>query len=541
MKKYRALSLITAAVMWAVLTSCEYGYASDRKKKETSSAVSEQKEKAEKVSDKYENIDIEEVNDHVRTLLDHLKESGNEKKLEKDIEVLMQDMDAAEEAYAYSEIAYDSDWYNERLEEEYDACGENYYVVYEALSFAFSRGYATEEYKELFAPYIVEENLEYYNDKAMSLKRAEGYARVDYQVSDEYLDEYYDISYDEDMSEKDKNLKCAEIYLDILSSYDTDTFYDSYNRDYTPEDVLKLSDTIKEYFIPLSDELLDRFYDNKHSDDVFDSPVTFKEPFSTIQQYAEKLSPDIKKSADKIIDDGLFTIAKGDECYTGSYTIDLPVENSALVFIYNDDSFYDMQTAIHEFGHFHSSFYDETPSFLEEPNLDVAEIQSQAMELLFMQFYDEMYGSQSDAMKLYKAYDFVDTVIQGFLIGEFEYTVLRERDNLSADDVVKCYEDIMGEYADSYPLYYIDHIFSQPGYYVSYGTSALAALDILDDCVNDTGKALEKYEKMSKQPSNSPDCRFRAALSECGFEDVMNEEYIAKLSDEILAFADSIK
>ena len=60
MKKYRALSLITAAVMGAVLTSCEYGYASDRKKKETSSAVSEQKEKAEKVSDKYENIDIEE-------------------------------------------------------------------------------------------------------------------------------------------------------------------------------------------------------------------------------------------------------------------------------------------------------------------------------------------------------------------------------------------------------------------------------------------------------------------------------------------------
>lgn len=203
------------------------------------------------------------------------------------------------------------------------------------------------------------------------------------------------------------------------------------------------------------------------------------------------------------------------------------------MYIYTDDSYYDLLTAIHEFGHFYSSFYDETNAYSTESNIDIAEIQSQGMELMFMQFYDDIYGKQADAMKLMKAYDMADAVISSFLVGEFEYTALMQTEELTPEDVLELYDELLGDYAEEYPFYYMSHIFEAPGYYISYGVSALAAFDMFEDCINDPQAVLEKYEEIAAVPMNSKDCKFKASLKECGFSDVLTDEYIIELAEKL--------
>ncbi len=541
MKKQRLLAISIAAALTLTAVSCSYGYDTSKSRRDrTSDSEASEKDTGTTEFD-YEAADLEAFNGELERLLDLIKESGRGDEIQDCIDGLIKASNAAYDAMGYSGIAQNLDWFDSELEEAYDTDSETLYVMISGLGYAFSKGYKSEEYKEIFEPYIYdEEMLEYFTQPGMSLKRVEGYASVDYQVSDEALDDYYDIAYDSDLDDDEKNLKCAEVYLDILSQYEAESFYDRYYRDYTPDEITELSQYIKKTLIPVRDVLADNFNDNKYSDDVFDDPVLYDEPFELIRDYSAKLSADIETSADRINDEKLYSVGTGSGCYTGSYTVDLPLNNSALVYVYSDDTYFDLQTCIHEFGHFHSSFYDETDAYMSMTNIDVAEIQSQGMELLFMQFYDDIYGDQADAMKLLKFYDMSDVIISSFLIGEFEYTALTKAEEMTPQDVVDLYDDIMGEYAEGYPFYYVSHMFEQPGYYISYGVSALAALDIMDDCINDPDKALEKYEKIAKVPANDVNSTFRSSLSECGFEDVLSKEYIDKIAAELEQISDEL-
>ncbi len=488
----------------------------------------------------YSETGIDALNDHAYKLLDEIKITNNEENVREGIKILLDDFDLLVDDQAHMQAESYLKWDDEELEAKYEESSEAVYVAWDALAFVFSKGYDSEEYSQLFEEYVTDEQVKYYTSRGMNLARAEGYASVDYRVSDEYLDEYYSTAYDDSLGDKEKNLQCAEIYLDILADYDHETFYEDYNRDYTPQEIIELAQTVREELIPASEELLDNFYDNKYCNAVFDSPVIVESLFGTVQQYASQLSPEIKKSADRLSDGESYVIATGDNCYNGSYTVDLPANNNAMMYIYTDNSYYDLFTAIHEFGHFHSSFQDDTKAYFTATNLDVAEIQSQGMELLFMQFYDEIYGKQSDAMKLLKLSDITDSIIMGFLIGEFEYTALERSDEMTAEEVLELYNEIMGDYKEVYPFYYVSHMFESPGYYVSYGVSALAAMDIVDECFSDPQQALEHYEKIAAVPVNSRDVRFGDSLEKCGFSDVLSEEYIRKLAEKLLEISNSI-
>ncbi len=531
MKKLIAIALLSA------LCSCAV---TDLLTIENGGSVSRYADSAEPDYE-YSETSIDKLNDHAYKLLDDIKISDNEKNIQEGINTLLDDLDLLANDKAYAQVKSYLKWDDEDLESKSDSISEEAYIAFEALAFVFSKGYASDEYSHLFKEYVTDEMADYYTSRGMNLARAEGYASVDYWVSDEYLDKYYSVSYDNSLSDQEKNLQCAEIYLDILSEYDAETFYEDYNRDYTPEQIIDLSQAVREELVPASEKLLDSFYDNKYCNDVFDSPVIVDSLFGTVQQYASQLSPEIKKSADKLSDGESYVIATGNNCYSGSFTADLPANNAALMYIYTDNSYYDLFTAIHEYGHFHSSFQDDTKAYFTSTNLDIAEIQSQGMELLFMQFYDDIYGEQSDAMKLLKMNDITDSIITGFLIGEFEYTALTRSDEMTADEVLELYCDVMGDYAEDFPFFYVSHMFESPGYYVSYGVSALAAMDIAEDCFSDPKQALERYEKIAAVPVNSKDVRFGAALEECGFSDVLSKEYIERLAEYLIQYSENYK
>ena len=488
----------------------------------------------------YEKADMDEVNRQAEKLLDDLRIPDNEDMIKEDTENLFHSVALAYEAYTMSHLNYCLDWYNEKAEQEYDDCALTYSLVYEAVTYALSHGYASKEYSDLFSDYINEDFLDYYNAPSLSLKRLEGYTKVDYELIDERSDEYYEIRDNDKLSDSEKNLKCAEIYLDILSEYDADTFYDEYYRDYTPEEIIEVGRSVRRNLLLISDDVNRKYFDKADYGFLRRSDIKPDKLFSTIQEYAEQLSPEIAESAKRIIETGHCYTAKGDDCYDGSYTAALPLSDDYLVYIYCDDNDDNLRTAVHEFGHYHAGHFDKTPIYSVVSNNDIAEIQSQGMELLFMQFYDEIYGKKADAMRLDQLSNLLFAIESGFLVGEFEYTVLKNRDTYTPEDVIRCYNDIMGGYARDFPFYYIDHIFVYPGYYISYGVSALAALDLFDDVLNDPQTAIEKYSKLARIPANDQNVRLREALAENGFPDIFSDEYINSLYDDIRRYLNSL-
>ena len=489
----------------------------------------------------YTKADIDTVNEQVEKLLDDIKLPDNEDAVKEDIDVLFDSVALAYEAYSASHIDYCLDWNSSKAEREYDDCALTYSLVYEAVSYALHHGYNSKDYSDLFADYIDEDYLEFYTTPSMSLKRLEGYTKVDYELIDERSDEYYDIYYDDSLSDDEKSRRCAEIYLDILSEYSTDTFYDYYSRDYTPEEIIAAGKSIRKNLMPIYDDVIKACYDAPQSTRIYNSNTKPDELFEIIKKYADRISPEVAESAQRIIDTGHYRIAKGDNCYTGSLTAELPYSDDAIVYIYCEGDYDDLRTAIHEFGHYHASRFDDTPIYSVVANDDIAEIQSQAMELLFMQFYDEIYGKKAEAMRLFNIAGMLLNIEVSFRIGEFEYTVLQNRDTYTADDVLDCYNRIMGAYAKDYPFYYIDHMFIYPGYYISYGVSALGALEILDDVFNAPQSAAEKYSRFAHISSTDPDVKLREALAENGFSDILTDEYIDRIYDDIRRYLNSLK
>lgn len=547
MKKHYLVSIFTVLVTLVSASGCVpkdvFMNSQSNDNNELSSNTDElsscTEEHISEVPDVTDKITIDEIRSHAERLIEDTKISGNENALKEDIDILIEDINKASEISAYCNVAYYCDWLNEELESEYDESFETYYVGAELAMYAFSNAYCVEEYSELFKDFIREDYLDYYTDRAMSMKRVEGYSKVDCALSNELIDNYYDVINSDD-SDKDKNLKAAEIYLEILKDYSTDSFYDSFNRDFTPDEILKLCAIIQDKIVPLNETMMNNIWNIPETYEVFDDPVTFDDPFKVIAAFGDDISEDIGKSAMNLIKSKNYYIKTGDECYNGSFTIDLPASNDAIIYIHDDEDYYNLLTPIHEFGHYYASFYDDTPDYLIENNIDIAEIQSQGMEMLFMNFYDDIYSKQSDAMKALKIYDIINSVTSGFAIGEFEYTALERLNELTPETLIKLFDETLAKYNIEYNLYEVNHIFEQPAYYISYGVSALAAIDIWRISEDDYDKAVEMYDKISHVKSNSDESQFMSALEKCGFSNVLTEEYIKQIASSLSEYIKSI-
>lgn len=491
------------------------------------------------VPDEIGDITIDEIRSHAEKLLEDAEISGNEDVLKEDIDILIEDVNIASEILSYSNIAYYCDWLNEELEAEYNEDFETYYVGAELASYAFSNAYCNDEYSELFKDYIREDYLDYYTDRAMSIKRIEGYSKVDCSLSNELIDDYYDVITSDD-SDEEKNLKSAEIYLEILKDYSTDSFYDTFNRDFTPGEILKLGNYIQDKIVPLSEKIEYSIWDIPEISEVLDDPIIFDAPFEVIADYGEDISDDIGESAMNLIKDKNYYVKTGDDCYNGSFTIDLSASNDAIVYIHNDNDYYNLLTPIHEFGHYYASFYDNTPDLLIANNIDIKEIHSQGMEMLFMNFYDDIFEEQSNAMKALKIYDIINSITSGFAIGEFEYTALEKLNELTPETLIELFDETLAKYNIDYNLYEVNHIFEQPAYYISYGVSALAAIDIWRVSNDNYDEAVDMYEKISRVKANSSENQFKSVLKECGFSDVLTEEYIQKITSSLSEYIESI-
>jgi len=473
---------------------------------------------------------IAELQAKIEALTGIWKESGREDEIRDTIQMLL---DADNEAYAINiraELPYRANWSDQALFEANSVTWEDYCVVDEMLTWAFANGYRYSAYKDLFEPYIEESWLDYYCTSP--LPKLMSSARFSASDQTELLEDYYDTAYDPDMDAADINLNCAKLYLDILETYDlSDYQYSQYFRDYTAEDASEAAASVLKEIVPLMDELGADISTDPAYLRISEQTDSSLDVFSVLRKYAPRISPSVGESAELLLNEKLYQAASGDDCYDGSFTVNLPGEHRAMMYIYLRDNFTDLFSLTHEFGHFHSDWREKTPVYLQANCIDIAESQSQSMEMLFTIFYPEIFGDDAVIMEKLELYNILSSITTGLAVGEFEYRVMQRADSITPEDVLSCYEEIADQYGMTLEFYEVTHLFEHPGYYVSYGISALPAIQLYAMMQEDYEGAVGIYDKLSAISSFSGETYFSEAMEQCGMRDAFDEETFAYIAD----------
>lgn len=355
-------------------------------------------------------------------------------------------------------------------------------------------------------------------------------------------DEISETLYDQHVSEGDYEACNADLdeLLKLYAQDAADAGYDNYidylyaevyYRDYSREDAQKLWKVAKEEVMPLyawTTSLLSS-YSSLYSEKDGETEES-KDIIENIDSYIQEISPALTEAFDYLKINDLYFYGGGNSGEQTGYTTSLPAYGSA--YIYDGQSLTEQEateTLVHEFGHFNNYYHDPTYVFWSIDNMDVAEIQSQGLEALFIPCWQDIEDSDGAAayMELYVLNQLLYGVIFGSMVDEFEQRVA-EKENMSLQEKNLLYKEICEDYGydeSNYPdgddtWIEIPHIFVSPGYCISYATSAFSALDLWEMSQEDYDGAVSAYLKISAMFN----CSYEEVVSESGLRDMTDTE-----------------
>ena len=299
--------------------------------------------------------------------------------------------------------------------------------------------------------------------------------------------------------------KIADIYgYDNYAEY---ADYEEYGRDFTKDEREDLYASVKKYMAPL---YYDSYrYDYKHGN-YSSASYSYKAPKAEeitgiIRPAINDVSPRLDEAFDYLCRNHAYDMDKSSTKSSQGYTQDLYTYGSA--FIYNSPSgdMSDVKTMVHEFGHYNAAYHGVYNSINAGSDMDVAEIQSQGLEVLVALRAEKMFekkynGSKKyDPEKLGLSYrfttfqDMLSSVITGCYFDELQF-YLYEHPDMNIKSINKYATKLASEYklpvftADNtyYDWCEVGHTFDSPMYYISYATSALGALGIASQAVSNT-------------------------------------------------------
>ena len=351
---------------------------------------------------------------------------------------------------------------------------------------------------------------------------------------------------------KEMNDAIVPVFQEMISTrkeiaeaegYDTytDYCYDvNYGRDFTGEDIAALRQTIKEELKPLYDQLTMMQYMNEYNTDL-DEPMTGEEIVDTLAERIGNVHPELSEAFEYLREHKLYCIDSDEDMVDVGFTSDLPEYGSAFIFDKTDGTIHDLETVVHEFGHFNAAYHARQNVLTDSLLVDVAEIQSQGLEMLFMDEMKEILPDDPEGLELYLVLNMLDSVLTGFEYDEFQQEIYAG-DDMTQEELNRLAMDVDNKYTqlffddngEAYEWVMINHTFTSPLYYIGYATSALSALDIWSQSLEDRDDAVDKYMKLSAVP---PDMPYQEATTSCGLRNMLEPESIRELADEIRDWA----
>ena len=348
----------------------------------------------------------------------------------------------------------------------------------------------------------------------------------------------------------ERNRAAGEVYRQLLqlrnkiaaqSGYDNYTEYaytSIYNRDYEPEDIQPIREAAKTYILPLQLRLLEELDQQELRALSVRSRKSGEEVLDAIQPFIQGFDKEMGETFAFMRAHRLYDIEYGADKLATGYTVALPAYGSAFIFNAPYGDYQDYSDTIHEFGHFNETFHCTQHDLWADFNIDVGEIHSQALELMFTSYAGELFGERYGAVYAdIILCNILDSILDGCLYDEFQ-TAAYEDPELTVEEMDRLFKTLSEEYGYFYePGVEADpswvenaHSFQSPLYFISYATSALSALDLWTLYLEAPRQARDIYLELSALSFSLP---YGAAIEEVGLRDIFEPDTIPELAEEL--------
>jgi oligoendopeptidase F len=294
--------------------------------------------------------------------------------------------------------------------------------------------------------------------------------------------------------------------------------YACYGRDYTPSDAKTLAETVRTFFAPMLQEIRRDFYAAAASlyGAVFEQDPTM----DRIREAIVSLVPELHEPWAYMLTHKMYDLSDSRMKMPGSFTTYFDTYGAPFLFSAWTNGSDVPPAVIHEFGHF-AAYYLNGETLREGNVLDLAEIDSQGLELMTVLRYDTIYGDLSEEAADVQLFYALYALIDGCLEDEFQQFAY-EQDALSLEQLNTEYGRLCEAYGldlfglDARSWTQIPHTFQSPFYYISYATSMSAALELYLLCNTDPDEAVRIYRTILMRPKNAT---FRQTLLNAGLCD----------------------
>ena len=371
------------------------------------------------------------------------------------------------------------------------------------------------------------------------------------EYSEEELIDSYDGDYDAYIARVNAfydqmNEKIGPLYLELVqvncriaqtlgySSY-AEYQYEGYQRDYTPGEAKVIHQAVKDYLVPAYTQAYHNFYYLSDASYYSSGPsMTYDAFIQKFEPALTKLSPELNAPFTYMKNNNLIDIDVNTNKMKTSYTIYLEDPEYPFIFTQWEDDTDSCSTIIHEFGHFANYFLNPHTGWNSIDPLDIAEIDSQGLEMIMMANYEDFYGSRyADAVRGNNLMDAIYVVISGCMEDEFQQEVYANPD-MTLEEMNKLYGRLAEEYGLTTLFPYngtewvaIPHTFQSPLYYFSYAASMLVALELWEMGQTSRTKAENAYLAILHRPEDS---MLRSLMEDVGLSDPISADTVRSLS-----------
>lgn len=302
--------------------------------------------------------------------------------------------------------------------------------------------------------------------------------------------------------------------------------YAANGREYTVSESTQFANYVKQYILSLYYNVASKLNTSYQTQGVEQEVMTFKRNFfgsklGLITEYSQYVGGDYNKNYKGIFEKGNYYLSNISNPNVTAYTTSYSTGDGEP-YIFMSGDYQDTFTFMHEFGHYVSEF-----TFGGVTSLDLAEVQSQGNELMFLSYLRDKNKLDSKIVKALAQYMIVNTlnsVIIGSAINELEqFTYVVDFDQTSLESK---WDSIARAYGLGSGYDYLDYMYTvllnYRGYYISYAVSAVAALQIFIKALNDLDDGKEAYLSICKKDSSNE--RFKKSLENADLYSVFSED-----------------
>lgn len=349
---------------------------------------------------------------------------------------------------------------------------------------------------------------------------------------------------------EEENSVAAEIYRELVQvrndiarengyeNYADYAYEQIYRRDFSTDDIKSVYQAVKDNVVPLLEDLQKaEWMTDIEALESETEGKTGEEILDTIEPYIGEVNPALTEAYSYMRNHHLYDIEADNQKLEVAFTTDIPSYGVPFIFNKPYGNYNDYRTMIHEFGHYNQMFHDMEPALWQTSRMDVYEIHSQGLEVLFYPYADDLFGDGGEAFQYETIGQMLYATREGCLYDEFQNEVYRNPD-MSIEEINKTFLKIAKEYGyqyaegadQAYGWISVPHTFESPMYYISYATSALASLDIWMESLENREGAIDKYMHLTALGGSEPFCK---VIRDSGFNDIFQEDVIGETAASI--------